>query len=149
MDEMQNKSFGEKMKAAWEDGCRMGRSFSMNREELRREIAGRVRKCRTNARLTQEEISEIIDVNALTYKGYENCRSDIPMVYLVRLADYYETSLDYLAGRTADKEEQFAASVKDRVKQLEAAGLDTDGRIAQLEKLVNDLIMSKAEPEDQ
>lgn len=119
MSENQNKSFGEIAKGAWEKGCETGRNFAKDRSELRKEIASRVRKCRMDARMTQEEISEKIDVNALTYKGYENCRSDIPTVYLVRIADYYGVSIDYLVGRTDNKEPSASASIEERIAQLE------------------------------
>ena len=119
MSETKNKTRGEMYKDAWDKGCERGRNLVRDRDELRKEIANRVRKCRLDARLTQEEVSEKIDSNPLTYKGYENCRSDIPIVYLVRLADFYEISIDYLVGRTDDKEACSSASIEDRVAQLE------------------------------
>lgn len=119
MSENQKKPIGEIYKEAWEKGCETGRNLAKDRAELRREIANRVRQCRLDARLTQEEVSEKIDANALTYKGYENCRSDIPTVYLVRIADFYGVSVDYLVGRTDSKEECTSASIEDRIAQLE------------------------------
>lgn len=120
MDEKQNsKPFSEQAKAAWDKGCEYGLSFAKDRAELRKEIAHRVRKCRLDAHLTQEEIGDKVGVNALTYKGYENCRSDIPTVYLVRIADYYGVSVDYLVGRTDSKAEVTTASMEARVAQLE------------------------------
>lgn len=119
MSEIQNKTFGEIAKDAWEKGCETGRNFAIDRSELRKEIASRVRKCRLDARMTQEEVSEKIDANPLTYKGYENCRSDIPTVYLVRIADCYGVSVDYLVGRTDNKEPCASASIEERISQLE------------------------------
>ncbi len=119
MSENQNKPFGKIARDAWEEGCKTGRNFAKDRSELRKEIASRVRKCRLDARMTQEEVSEKIDANALTYKGYENCRSDIPTVYLVRIADYYGVSVDYLVGRTDSKEPSASASLEERIAQLE------------------------------
>ena len=115
---MQNKSFSEIAKDAWEKGCETGRNLAKDRAELRREIASRIRKCRLDARLTQEEVSEKIDANALTYKGYENCRSDVPAIYLVRIADFYGVSVDYLVGRT-DNKEGCSSNIEDRIAQLE------------------------------
>lgn len=119
MSEKQNKPLNELAKDAWEKGCETGRNFAKDRSELRKEIASRVRKCRLDARLTQEEVSEKIDANALTYKGYENCRSDIPTVYLIRIADYYGVSVDYLVGRTDSKDADTSKSLEDRIAQLE------------------------------
>lgn len=119
MSENQKKPIGEVYKEAWEKGCETGRNLAKDRTNLRREIANRVRQCRLDARLTQEEVGEKIDANALTYKGYENCRSDIPTVYLVRIADFYGISVDYLVGRTDNKEASPSASIEDRIAQLE------------------------------
>ena len=119
MTENQNKPFSQAAREAWDKGCATGHKFSLDRGELRKEIASRVRKCRLDARLTQEEVSEKIDVNALTYKGYENCRSDIPTVYLVRIADFYNVSVDYLVGRTENRQPNSATSLEERIEQLE------------------------------
>lgn len=122
MNEMQSKPFSEQVKEAWKEGCKNGRDFALDREELRKEVANRVRKCRLEARMTQEEVSGKIGANSMTYKGYENCRSDIPLVYLVRIADLYSVSVDYLVGHSEEKRER--------------AGNDMEERIAQLEKMV-------------
>lgn len=119
MSEVQNKPFSQTAKEAWNKGCATGHKFALDRSELRKEIANRVRKCRLDARLTQEEVSEKIDVNSLTYKGYENCRSDIPTVYLVRIADFYNVSVDYLVGRTDNRQPSATGSLEDRIAQLE------------------------------
>ena len=119
MSEKQNIPFSKVAKDAWEKGCETGRNLAKDRAELRREIAGRIRKCRLDARLTQEEVSEKIDANALTYKGYENCRSDVPAIYLVRIADFYGISVDYLLGRTDSKEECPSSSIEERIALLE------------------------------
>ena len=119
MSENQKKPISEVYKEAWEKGCETGRNLAKDRSALRREVANRVRQCRLDARLTQEEVSEKIDANALTYKGYENCRSDIPAVYLVRIADYYGISVDYLLGRTDSKEASPSASIEERIARLE------------------------------
>ena len=128
MSEIQNKPLGDIVKDAWEKGCETGRNFAIDRSELRKEIASRVRKCRLDARMTQEEVSEKIDANPLTYKGYENCRSDIPTVYLVRIADCYGVSVDYLVGRTDNKEPCASASIEERIFQLEQMMAQLQGK---------------------
>ena len=76
-------------------------------------------------KLTQEQLSSQISINHLTYRGYENCKSDIPIVYLIRLADVFGVSLDYLTGRTESKtgtpEPAAAPSMEARLQQLEKA----------------------------
>lgn len=119
MSEKKSKPFREAAKESWEKGCETGKKLGQDRARLRLMIASNIRKCRHDARLTQEEVSEKIDANPLTYKGYENCRSDVPAIYLVRIADFYGISVDYLLGRTETKEPYTTTSIEDRVTKLE------------------------------
>ena len=41
-------------------------------------------------------------MNLQVYRRYEKGDRDIPLWALIRLADYYGTSTDYLLGRTND-----------------------------------------------
>lgn len=56
-----------------------------------------------NARgLTQQEVANFLDVTRQCYGHYESGRRDIDNDTLVRLADWYEVSTDYLLGRSND-----------------------------------------------
>lgn len=61
-------------------------------------IAKRIKLLRIENKLTQDKVSKEIDVNRITYAGYENERSQPNAVILVRLANLYNVSLDYLCG---------------------------------------------------
>ena len=50
--------------------------------------------------LTQQQISEILLCDQSLYSKYEKDERDIPITLLIKLADYYNTSIDYLVGRT-------------------------------------------------
>ena len=52
----------------------------------------------------------------LTYRGYENCKSNIPLFYLVRIANALDSTLDYLAGRTEIQEQN---TLEQRIQRLE------------------------------
>jgi transcriptional regulator with XRE-family HTH domain len=103
--------------------------FNKDRDERRQIIADRIKLVRQTHKLTQEQISEIIDWNTLTYRGYENCKSDVPMVILLRLADYYKVSMDYLTGRTVDTAIKSSGStdLEERIAKLESL-LEVRGR---------------------
>lgn len=107
----------EALSSAWQLGVEIGQDINQSKAEQRMIVAQRVKALRTAKGISQEKMSSIIHANALTYRGYENCKSDIPLFYLVRIADALETSLDYLAGRTEAQEE---SSLEQRVKRLEA-----------------------------
>lgn len=63
-------------------------------------VANRLKKLRTDHRYYQEEVAKATNINKLTYSGYENAHNNIPLVALVRLAIFYDVSLDYLCCRT-------------------------------------------------
>lgn len=52
--------------------------------------------------LTQAEFAKELDIAQTTYSGYETGNRRIPIEILIRIADYYDTSIDYLVGRTDD-----------------------------------------------
>lgn len=104
------------MQAAWNKGTEIGHDITISRQEQRIKLARRVKALRMERGISQEKFADAINANFLTYKGYENCKSDIPLFYLVRIADTLDTTLDYLAGRTDVKE---AGSIEDRLKTVE------------------------------
>lgn len=118
---------------AWNHGMKIGLELNEERKQMRELIAHRLQTCRMGAKLTQQELAMKININHLTYRGYENCKSDIPIVYLVRLADEFGVTMDYLTGRT-DSKNGVAP-----MKKVDTA-TSTDARIAQLEKMVAQLV---------
>ena len=64
----------------------------------------RIHDLREDSDLSQKEISEILHVSQRSYSHYETGSRGIPIETLIRLADYYNTSIDYLVGRTNRKE---------------------------------------------
>ncbi len=50
--------------------------------------------------LTQKQIAEILLCDQSLYSKYERREREIPLAMIVRLAEYYEVSVDYLIGRT-------------------------------------------------
>lgn len=60
----------------------------------------RLRDMREDHDLTQRKIAEILGMSQPQYFLYEQGYRDLPTDILIRLADLYETSTDYLLGRT-------------------------------------------------
>lgn len=112
----ESKQITEVLSNAWQQGIEIGQDINQSRAEQRMIVAQRVKALRSAKGISQEKMSNIIHANTLTYRGYENCKSDIPLFYLVRIADTLETSLDYLAGRTEIREQ---SSLEQRVQKLE------------------------------
>lgn len=60
----------------------------------------RLRDLREDNDLTQSDIAKILGMSQTGYSKYETGENDIPTTILIKLADYYNTSTDYLLGRT-------------------------------------------------
>lgn len=66
-------------------------------------ILSRLRNLREDSDYTQEYIAHLLNVSQRTYSRYENGERSIPLASLCALADFYETSVDYLLNRTNTK----------------------------------------------
>ena len=55
---------------------------------------------RTDNDLTQQEVADYLLCNRQVYARYERGLREIPVSMLIRLADLYKTSVDYILGRT-------------------------------------------------
>lgn len=60
----------------------------------------RIRDMREDRDLTQRQVAAILQMPQPQYNRYEQGLRDVPTTVLVKLADLYETSTDYLLGRT-------------------------------------------------
>ena len=63
----------------------------------------RIRELREDRDLAQREIAQILGMSQTGYSKYETGENDIPTIVLIKLADFYQTSTDYLLGRTDQK----------------------------------------------
>ena len=60
----------------------------------------RLRDLREDNDLTQQQIAEILKTKQTIYSRYERGFQNIPLEFLLMLADYYNVSIDYIFGRT-------------------------------------------------
>jgi transcriptional regulator with XRE-family HTH domain len=59
----------------------------------------RLRDLREDADKTQNDIAIVLGTVRQQYAKYESGIQELPMHHFITLADYYNVSLDYLAGR--------------------------------------------------
>jgi len=59
----------------------------------------KIRDLREDSDKKQIELAKYLNVDQSTYSDYENGKINIPLEQLIRLADFYDVSLDYLVGR--------------------------------------------------
>ena len=60
----------------------------------------RLKYLRESELLSQSEVARAIFVTQRTYSYYETEEHDSPTQTLIRLADFYNVSVDYILGRT-------------------------------------------------
>ncbi|WRS28037.1 helix-turn-helix transcriptional regulator [Oscillospiraceae bacterium MB08-C2-2] len=74
----------------------------------------RIRNLREDKDLAQREMAEILNCSQRIYSNYECGDVDIPTEILIKLADYHNTTTDYLLGRT-DVKDPLPAAKKNRL----------------------------------
>ncbi len=60
----------------------------------------KIRDLREDHDLKQRELAAYLNCSQKTYSNYELGQRDIPTDVLIRLADFYQVSVDYLLGLT-------------------------------------------------
>ena len=63
----------------------------------------RLRDLREDRDLKQTALADYLQIHQTTYSDYELGKLNVPINVLHALADYYDTSIDYLLGRTPEK----------------------------------------------
>ena len=61
---------------------------------------------REDADLTQAQVAELFLCDQSLYSKYERGERALPLELAIKLADFYQVSLDYLVGRS-DKKQSF------------------------------------------
>lgn len=60
----------------------------------------RIRDLREDHDLTQAQMGELLSCSQRVYSNYERGDIDIPTPTLIKLADFFHVSTDYILGRT-------------------------------------------------
>ncbi|WP_296976004.1 helix-turn-helix domain-containing protein [uncultured Eubacterium sp.] len=63
----------------------------------------RIRDLREDQDLNQTQVAKMLGLSQTGYSKYETGENDIPTIILIKLADFYEVSVDYLLNRTDNK----------------------------------------------
>lgn len=150
----------EYLNSAWQQGIKFGKdkessvsdavraTTSMLSSEIAKEkdlnkakqarkalVAQRLSAMRDETGDKQKTVADAIGVNVMTLSGYETGKSEPNFETIVRLADYYKVSLDYLICRTDTRikfdPNEYTAKDEDRQQKL--------NRIQELEKAVAEI----------
>ena len=60
----------------------------------------RLRDLREDADMTQEQLVKALGMHKTTYTNYEQGKREPPFELIIRLAELYNVSIDYIAGFT-------------------------------------------------
>lgn len=63
-----------------------------------------MRDLREDSDRTQQEIANVLNMHRSVYRRYESGERETPAWVIVKLADFYRVSTDYLLGRTDRRE---------------------------------------------
>ena len=63
----------------------------------------RLREIREDKDLFQKDIANFLKITQVQYSRYETGVRSIPIYHLVKLAEFYNTSVDYLLGLTDER----------------------------------------------
>ncbi len=67
-------------------------------------ILQRLRDLREDCDMRQLDVAELLGIRQTVYSRYERGFQNIPLEFLIKLADFYNVSTDYILGRTNNKE---------------------------------------------
>lgn len=63
----------------------------------------RIRDLREDTDLNQTQFAKILGMSQTGYSKYETGENDVPTNILIKMAEYYGTSVDYILGLTDEK----------------------------------------------
>lgn len=69
-------------------------------EAIKMDYRKRLRDLREDHDKTQTEIAEVLGTSQTMYARYERGASELPIRHLIKLADYYDVSTDYILCRS-------------------------------------------------
>jgi len=73
---------------------------------MREILAQRLRECRKEKGYTQNQTAIYADITETAYQNYELMMREPKLEIVMRIADVFGVSIDYLVGRTDKKELQ-------------------------------------------
>lgn len=66
-------------------------------------LSERLQALRKEYHLSQEKFAAEVGIGFTTYRRYENGKREPDASTLVKMADFYDVSLDYLVGRSDER----------------------------------------------
>jgi transcriptional regulator with XRE-family HTH domain len=77
-----------------------------------------LKKLRENNNLSQKELAKIFGISRSAIAAYEAQKREPKFELLIRMADYFDVSLDYLLGRSQDDNGKTREIIKKNIKRI-------------------------------
>ena len=66
----------------------------------------RLKECRNRKNVTQKSVAQFLGIGERSYQNYEYGEREPSLATVIKLADYFNVSLDYLVGRSDNPEKR-------------------------------------------
>ena len=70
---------------------------------MRETLSKRLKQLRKEKGLTQGQVAIYCDITEKAYQNYELMTREPKLINLIKIADFYGVSIDYLVGRSDEK----------------------------------------------
>lgn len=108
-------------------------------------IGDRIKKLREENGLMQQDVCNTLDIEQSTLANYENNHRVPKTDILIKIANYYGVSLDFLVGMTDNRFNSYKGCLKDLNKFLQRSEIIFDGDTYKLTDEDRDLILKALE----
>lgn len=103
-------------------------------------ISARLKKLREEAGLSQKDLAKRLDVASSTIAMYESNKRTPDANMLEKIADFFEVSVDYLLGRTRNKNNSIIEGIyNNEIIKIEIEGRKVNLTIDDIQELINKL----------
>ncbi len=137
---MNEETIQTSLTGAIKSGWDSGKEFNKKIQDRKKLVINRLKKLRFEKDISQSDLCIATGINRLNYSNYENEKASPNVEVLVRLADFYDVSLDYICGRTNKRQGLYveaqdnSEAVKKEIQSLKEQLADIQGRITEIEE---------------
>lgn len=113
----------------------------------------RIKDLREDKDMKQKEISDMLNIGLSTYQRYEQGKLKIYLETVQELAEFYNVSIDYIAGRTNDKKgfnkSDLPSSEIDLIKNFRSLSIERQSRVLErIQMLIEEQEAEQAQIKD-
>ena len=94
---------------------------------------------RESKKLRQEDVAKMLGISRQAYCTYENDRHQAGYDTLIKLADFFEVSIDYLLGRTPSEFSLTASHAAEYEKIIESQSPERKKKLTEIIKILADM----------